>query len=172
MSGSSPSSELPAGTDTTPAAPAPAPAAPYYSLSNIVASAPTVDPSTLGAISASVAANPCFRSSFLWGAALGGAFALHRLKQRGSPLRAANDGVLAGMGTFGLQWYLCRAAEVDRKAALKAYYLRERRGGDASPGVAGVAGEEEEAWRRDLRRSTQYHGLPVVETPAAPAPTR
>ena len=144
--------------------------APYYSFRNIFASASDLEPSQINNIASSVRSNPCFRTSFLWGAALGGAFSLHRLKQRGSPLHALNDGVLAGMGTFGLQWYLCRAAEVDKRTALKAYYLRERlsSGGDDSTSPNAGDGAEEE-WRRDLRRSTEYHNLPTVEERPGPS---
>ena len=143
--------------------------APYYSLKNIVRTAQkdgafSVD--TLKTSADSVYHSKCFRTAFLWAAGLGGLFAAHRFKQGGTALRATNDGVLAAFATFGAQWYLCRIDEVDRRAALKAFYMQQSRknSGANAPNASEdeLGGEvDEDAIRREMERVTRYD-LPEV----------
>lgn len=151
-------------------------ARPYYSMANILDAAKKDDGlslQTLKSSADSVFSSKCFRTAFLWAAALGGLFAAHRFKQGGTALRATNDGVLAAMGTFGAQWYLCRADEVDKRVALKVFYMQQARktSGANAPSSADDALEadapvDDDAIRREMERVTQYDLPHVSEGPA------
>lgn len=78
----------------------------------------------LKASAATISANPCFRRSFLWAAAVGVMMGAHRLKQGGSAAAATGALTLGTLGTFGTQWYLCRQQEYDRKLAMRAYHAQ------------------------------------------------
>ena len=171
-------------TDPSPAAPsgssAAAPSQPpprAYSLSrvaSVLSSDAALSRESLERSADSVLHSSCFRSSFLWASAMGGLFAAHRFKQGGRLLRVANDGVLALMATFGVQWYLCREGEVEKRLALRAFYAQQARksgvasmgsaaGVPSAPGAGGASdgGVSEEAVRQELARLTTYD-LPLV----------
>jgi len=180
--GSAPSPPPPAPSSApTSGGAAPPPHKPHYSLANIAGAATRDGGLTLPALRAaadSVARSKCFSTAFLWASGLGGLFAAHRFKQGGSLRRATGDGVLAALLTFGAQWYLCRADEVDRRAALKAFYLQQARktsganaplpaeggsdGGDGDGGGGGGGGDDDAAAAsRELDRVVRYD-LPAV----------
>jgi hypothetical protein len=98
-----------------------------YSLNNILASRQNASASDLSSAAKNVVGSPCFKQSFLWAGAVALLFAGHRWKQGGTLLRSTNDGVLAWMGTFASQWYLCRRDEHDRRLALRAFYASQQR---------------------------------------------
>lgn len=155
----------PTASDSTPSQDKPKP---YYSVGNILGAAKKDDGlsvDTFRRSADSVYQSKCFRTSFLWAAGLGFLFAAHRFKQGGTIKRITGDGVLATILTFGSQWYLCRADEVDRRVALKAFYMQQSRktsGANApKPEDSDASLDVETAVERELSRVTQYD-LPVV----------
>lgn len=153
-------------------------AASAYTFSNIFSQAKNVSVSDLSSSRDSILQSPCFKKSFLWAAGIAALLAVHRLRQGGTNLRAANDAVLGYLGTFGAQWYLCRRDEHDKKLALRAFYqnqaamrsqMRPTAVDDLAPGLPGSAsggadaapgGEDD--WRAEIERLTAYE-LPKVE---------
>ena len=129
----------------------------HYSAANILGASTDLSPSSLASAADSVRASPCFRSSILWGVGLGALFGLHRAKQGGSLLRCLNDGLLAGGGCVGMQWWVCRRDEVDKRAALRAFYFAQKRAQDGLA-PAGPGGYTDEEWAAEVAATTSYAG--------------
>ena len=99
-----------------------------YSLSNILAHRQSTSFSDLTNSANHIITTPCFRTSFLWASGISILLALHRYRQPMSTLlRVTNVGILGFFSTFGIQWYLCRRDEHDRKLALRAFYQNQQR---------------------------------------------
>jgi hypothetical protein len=175
-----PGGDAAAARPLPPPPPPPASVPPHYSLANIAAAAAggaALSPAALAVAAESVPTSACFRPAFLWAAALGGLFAAHRFKQGGSLHRATGDGALAGLATFGSQWYFCRADEVDRKAVMEAYFARQSRktsganaprAADEPPPAAGGGGggADARAVAAELDRVVAYDLPTVTRGPA------
>lgn len=99
-----------------------------YNLQNILSQSKNTSLNDLTNSAQHVFTTPCFRTSFLWASGIGILLALHRYRQPlGTVLKATNTGVLGFFSTFGIQWYLCRRDEHDRKLALRAFYQNQQR---------------------------------------------
>lgn len=147
-----------------------------YSLRNIAAATSSVSSTDLWTAARNVSASACFAKAFQWSMGVGALFALHRLKQGGRWPVALQQGGLSCLGTFGIQWFLCRREEYDRKLALKAFYGSQQAVAAAtSIPVQDVSAErvqsaEEEEWLAevDALLATQA-GSPSASSSAAGA---
>ena len=148
-----------------------------YNASNVVASAKTLTLSEVPGIYRSIVSGTCFKTAFLWAGCIGGLFAAHRFKQgvqNGATSRVIaflvfRDVSMAFSGTFGIQWYLCRLDEADKRLAVREFYASRERAMPAfsqPPSQDEVnsapMGDDDEGWKHELQRLTQYD-LPVVE---------
>ena len=153
---------IPSTASESPSPPPPPPPQRYYNLGSILSSAKDVKSSAqVTAAAEGVLGSACFRTAGLWAIAVSAAFAAHRFKQGGSPRRMLNDALLAGLLTFGTQWYICRNAEVDRRATFKAFYMRRPPDAAPRPAPGDDDGELADAVDRELARVTRTE-LPEV----------
>ena len=156
-----------------------------YSATNVIASAKTLNLSEIPSIYYGILTSPCFKTAFLWGGLVGALFAGHRFKQgmqagdaaRTTALRVFRDVSLSFTCTFGVQWYLCRVDEIDKRLSVREFYAARERaaplppplphGGGDEPAPGGADGDgPDAAWRRELERLAAYELPEVEEGPA------
>jgi hypothetical protein len=160
-------------------------AAHAYTVRNVLSSAKDASASDLSTSAASVLSSPCFSRAGVWAAAVGGIAAAHRARRGGPGAGPVHYAVVGFLGTFVLQWYLCRREQHDQRLALRQFYaaraallaMEARRGGSGSgaagageepdPGAepAGTRGEDDD-WRAEIDRVVAYERPKITRGPA------
>ena len=92
-------------------------------------SAATTAPSSLSTASSDdplgfvwdLKANPCFRSSLMWGIGLGGALGIHAFTRHRLPYKASDTAVKAFFAVSSVSWLWCRHAARKEKELFDAF---------------------------------------------------
>ena len=146
----------------------------FYSATNVIRSAQSLNLSDIPSVYGSIISGPCFKPTFLWASCVGILFAGHRFKQgaqlghaaRDTAMRMLRDVSLSFSGTFGVQWYLCRLDDADRRLAVRAFYASREQAVSHLPAREdesdNASGDSDEGWKTELERLTRYD-LPTVQ---------